>query len=105
MIEISDLNKKWSDRVYLCYEDTDFKPSSPYEAIRGFNCYQYNSFENADYGWNNHREEIHKLKVRHTMISVCRWVPEMFDKYILNWKLRNMYWGGKIMLGRGYNRK
>ena len=38
------------------------------------------------------------------MISMCRWVPEIFDIYILNWKLRKIYWGGQICMGRGYNR-
>jgi hypothetical protein len=27
----------------------------------------------------------------------------MFDKYILNWKLRNIYWLGKNSFGNGYN--
>ena len=97
-------SKNWYDRVYLCYEDTNFKPPNTYAAIKGFDCYRYNSFENANYGWKNNMEEFHKLKVRHTMIPMCRWVPEMFDKYILNWKLRKMYWGGQICMGCGYNR-
>lgn len=96
--------KNWYDRVYLCYEDTNFRRSNTYAPIKGFDCYRYNSFENADYAWNNNRTELHKLEVRHTMIPICRWVPEIFDRYILNWKLRNMYWGGQICIGRGYNR-
>jgi hypothetical protein len=39
------------------------------------------------------------------MIPMCKWVPEIFDKYILHlWKLRNMYWLGKHTLWQGYNR-
>jgi hypothetical protein len=95
---------KWYDRVYLCWEDTDFKKPNTYQAIKGFNCYRYNSFENADYAWNNHKETEKKLEVRHTMIPMCKWVPEIFDKYILNWKLRNMYWLGKNSFGHGYNK-
>jgi hypothetical protein len=49
-------NNKWYDRVYLCYEDTDFRKPTTYLPIKGFNCYRFSSFENADYGWNNHRE-------------------------------------------------
>ena len=97
-------SKNWYDRVYLCYEDTNFKPPNTYSAIKGFDCYQFNSFKNADIAWNTNKTELHKLDVRHTMIPMCRWVPEMFDKYILNWKLRNMYWGGHICMGRGYNK-
>ena len=97
-------NKEWYDRVYLCYQDTDFKKPNPYSAIIGFNCDRYNSFKNADYAWNNNRTEYHKLEVRHTMIPMCRWLPEIFDSYILNWKLRNMYWYGQIWMGVGYNR-
>lgn len=103
-IELEFRRKNWYDRVYLCYEDTNFRPSNTYDAIKGFDCYRYNSFYNADYAWINCRQELHKLKVRHTMIPICRWVPEIFDRYILNWKLRNMYWGGQISMGRGYNR-
>jgi hypothetical protein len=49
-------------------------------------------------------EKLKKLDIRHTMIPMCKWVPEIFDKYILNWKLRNMYWKGQHSFGCGYNR-
>lgn len=100
----SNNESEWYDRVYLCYEDINFKPSNTYQRIKGFDCYRYNSFKNADYAWNNYKTELHKLEVRHTMIPMCRWVPEIFDRYILNLKLRKMYWGGKICMGRGYNK-
>ncbi len=104
MSEIQDeMGLNWYDRVYLCYEDTNFKPPTTYGSIKGFDCLRYNSFKNADIGWNN-KTELHKLDVRHTIIPMCKWVPQIFDKYILNWKLRNMYWGGQICMGRGYNR-
>jgi hypothetical protein len=95
---------KWYDRVYLCYEDTKFTQSNRNSAIEGFICYRYNSFKNADLGWRNSSASLHKLNLRHTMIPICKWVPEMFDKYILNWKLRKMYWGGKISIYRGFYR-
>jgi len=103
-------DKQWYDRVYLCWQDTDFKKPNPYSPIKGFHCYRYNSFENADYVWTNLRETEQKWEVRHTMIPMCKWVPEIFDKYILNWKLRNMYWLGKITIApssklrRDYNK-
>lgn len=96
-----ECGKNWYDRVYLCYEDTNFRQPNTYAPIKGFDCYRYNSFKNADIGWNN-KTELHKLEVRHTMIPICRWVPEIFDRYILNRKLRNIYWCGKICIGRSY---
>jgi hypothetical protein len=97
-------DNEWYNRVYLCYQNTDFKNPNPYLPIKGFNCYRYNSFASADYAWNNNLTEFHNFEIRHTMIPVCRWVPEMFDRYILKWKLRDMYWLGKNSFGRGYNR-
>lgn len=94
----------WHDRVYLCHQDTNFKQQNPYASIKGFNCYLYSSFKNADYGWDNHRTELHKLELRHTIIPICKWVPKIFDKYILGWKLKTIYWGGEISIGSGYNK-
>lgn len=93
-------NINWYDRVYLCYEDTNLRQQTTYDPIKGFNCYRYNSIRNANIGWNN-KHELHKLSVKHTMIPICRWVPEIFDRHILNWKLRKIYWGGKICMGYG----
>lgn len=93
-----EMRLNWYDRVYLCYENINFKPPTTYGPIKGFNCYQYDSFKNADIELEK-KPNIHKLGIRHTMIPMCRWVPEIFDKYILNWKLRNIYWGGQICTG------
>ncbi len=102
-LDYNDTNK-WYNRVYLCWEETDFKKPTTYKPIMGFNCYRYNSFENADYIWKNFRETEQKLEVRHTMIPMCKWIPTFLDKYILKWKLRNMYWKGQHSIGCGYNR-
>lgn len=96
-------DNEWYDRVYLCWEDTNFKKPNTFGPIKGFNCYRYNTFIGADYGWKKCHSAEEKLEVRHTMIPMCKWVPEIFDKYILNWKLRNMYWLGKNTFGRGYD--
>ena len=104
VIKGNENKKNWFNRVYLCYEDTNLNKSTTYPAIKGFNCYKYDSFYNANYAWSNSRIELHKLEVRHTMIPMCRWVPEIFDRYILNWKLKQMYWGGQIFISKGYNR-
>lgn len=85
----SKQNNDANDRVYLCVE---FSNSN--NIIDGFNCYQYNSFKNADNAWND--KFVNNNVMRHTMIPICKWVPTFFDKYILNWKLKNLYWGGKI---------
>ena len=95
----------WYNRVYLCWEDTDFKPPTSYKPIKGFNCYRYNSFEGADYAWNKELNRNNYLgELRHTMIPMCKWVPERFDRIILNWKLIGMYWLGNHSTGRGSNK-
>ena len=99
-----DTSREWYNRVYLCYEETDHKIPTTYGPIVGFNCYKYSSLQNANDGWWKDRTELHNLDIRHTMIPICKWVPQIFDKYILNWKLKNMYWKGNIWLGQGYNR-
>jgi len=97
-------NSPWFNRVYLCYEDTDSHEADLSLAIKGFKCYRYNSFENADRAWNNDRKELHKLKLRVTMIPICKWVPVILDKYILDWKLKNMYWLGQHKVNTGNTR-
>jgi len=99
-------SSNWYDRVYLCWEDTDFKKPTTYLPIKGFKCYRYSSFENADYTLNNLRQtRSHFIESqRHTMIPICKWVPEIFDKYILDYKLKSMYWLGKHSVGCGHNK-
>ena len=88
------LQKDWYNRVYLCYENTQFKTLNMWGPIKGFNCYRFNSFENADDAFQKNEKTNGILDVRHTMVPICKWVPVIFDKYILNWKLKNMYWLG-----------
>ena len=99
-------SSNWYDRVYLCYEDVPNNQPNNSLPIKGFKCYRYNSFENADNGWDN-VISLQKNDIRHTMLPICRWVPVIFDRYILNWKLKNMYWLGKHTIGisNGYNKK
>lgn len=92
----------WFNRVYLCLEDTNGYEPNSYSAIRGFNCYKFNTFESADYAWRiNYNSINYKNNIRHKMIPVCKWVPQIFDNYILNWKLRNTYWLGNISINHG----
>lgn len=96
-------NKYYYNRVYLCYENTIIPTT--FGKLWGFDCYRYNSFKNADDAWWKDRTELHKLNIRHTMIPICKWIPRILDKYILNWKLRNMYWKGEIKIQKGYDRE
>ena len=99
-------SKDWYNRVYLCYEDTNITTLNACRPIKGFKCYRYNSFENADNVWTEYEKKTEIIDVRHTMIPICKWVPVIFDKYILNWKLKNMYWlGYHTVINRGYFRK
>jgi len=83
-------SSNWYDRVYLCYEDVPNNQPNNSLPIKGFKCYS-----------------LQKNDIRHTMLPICRWVPVIFDRYILNWKLKNMYWLGKHTIGisNGYNKK
>jgi hypothetical protein len=87
----------WSNRVYLCYEDTSNQNGNRFLPIKGFKCYRYNNLVEANSGLKN---KIKKDEIRHAIIPICKWVPDMFDKYILNWKLRNMYWLGRHIIYR-----
>ena len=97
---------RYYNRVYLCYEETKNKTPTIYGSIVGFNCHKYKSFQDAENQFFKDRKELHKLNIRHTIIPICKWVPEVFDKYILNWKLEKLYWlGGIYILGQGYRKR
>lgn len=90
---------KWYDRVYLCYDNNILNTNRINRGIIGkFDCYRYSSFTNANNGWYNERKELHKFDLRHTMIPICKWVPQILDRYILHWKLKNIYWKGDICI-------
>lgn len=102
----SDIKKQlsgnWFSRVYLCCENIDFTLPDTFSPIKGFKCIKHNSFESADLTWNKDLVQFHSFNFRHTMIPVCKWVPEFFDKYILNWKLKNLYWQGRNSIETKY---
>jgi len=100
-------SSNWYDRVYLCYEDVPNSQPNNSLPIKGFKCYKYNLFENSDNRWDKYLPEYNTMHIRHTMIPICKWVPIIFDRYILDWKLKNMYWLGKHTIGisNGYNKK
>lgn len=81
-------NKMWYNRVYLCYQGTNINYKSSFTLINGFNCFKCNSFQIDNLTFNNKFEEYQKKNVKHIIIPICKWVPEIFDRYILNWKLK-----------------
>lgn len=89
--------ERWRDRYYLCHEDP--KSLNPYDDDLRFHCYKYNSFKGADDGWWKDQTEYHYPNMRHTVIPITKWVPEIFDRYLLNYKLKNKYWTGNIWTG------
>jgi hypothetical protein len=83
--------KEWYDRIYLCLKYTDINSPNSYELIKGFKCYKYHSLTDA---YKNSPKVIKKydnIEVGYMLIPVCKWVPNLFDKYILYRKLKNFY--------------
>jgi hypothetical protein len=39
-----------------------------------------------------------KYYYRHTMIPVCKWIPYRYHKFIINYKLQNIFWRNNITL-------
>ena len=97
------LEGNWYNRVYLCWEDTNFDKPTTHNPVKGFKCYKYNSFEGADNVWQNRMTEYKNMKIRHIIIPVCKWIPQIFDEYVINRKLRKIYWLEKNTFGIGYN--
>ena len=89
--------KNWYKRFYLCYEETN--PINYPLIIEGFKCYQFPSYELADkYYDENYNLRKNMSNKRNIIISVCIFVPSFLDKYIINWKLKNIYWKGNIRI-------
>jgi len=81
---------KYYDRVYLCTEN--LTPNGNM-SITGFVCKKFSDFEFAD----AYLQNIHnKDKIRSAMIPICKWSPKWLDKYILNLRLRKIFWHGII---------
>jgi len=96
----------WFDRVYVCYENMG-NSTTNYGAygnpIQGFKCCRFGT---TDLNYSTYDQCFVKLeagKIRHAVIPMCRYLPEIFDKYVLHWKLKNMYWGGNISVSRKCN--
>ena len=96
-------SKKWYNRVYLCLEETNLHSPNRFGKIIGFNCYRYNSLENANVAFDKDVNKYNKMKTRCIIIPICKWIPQIFDKYILDWKLKNIYWLGKNKIFNNYS--
>jgi hypothetical protein len=83
----------WYDRVYLCLENRD-----PSQFICKFDCYSFKSYEKADEYSKSIGYIYQDNKIRHTMVPMCKWIPNRFHSYFLNKTLRNMYWKGVNIL-------
>lgn len=79
--------KDWYNRVYLCCVNNKFPYVNSYGPIKGFNCYRFLSLENA-LAW---KQNYNKSNQNYTIIPICKWVPQIFDKYILDWKLKKKF--------------
>ncbi len=90
-------NNNWFDSVYLCIQNS--KSSDP--LIDGFKCYKFNSFAEADDYYNKNNYKLitdNKYYYRHTIIPVCKWIPYRYHKFIINYKLQNIFWRNNITL-------
>ena len=83
----------WYDRVYLCIE----KKNTSQQMTNGFNCYTFKDFNNADAYY---KKKIINKENKSTMIPVCKWIPMIFHKQYLNYKLKNLYWNNNITIFR-----
>jgi hypothetical protein len=96
----------WYNRVYLCYEDTNNECITnglgSISPIKGFNCFKYYSFQTANIAWNTVHKGKQNGNKRVTMLPICKWVPEIFDKYLLDYKLKSIYWKGQHKIHNKY---
>ena len=86
-------NNNWYDYVYLCVEKKDQS-----QFIGKFDCYPFKTFEKADEYSKNISYIYQDKKIRHTMIPMCKWIPNMFHSYFINKTLKNMYWKDRIKI-------
>lgn len=74
---------------YLCIFD---KEHDDYKNKK-YNCIKFDTFSRANIYCS---ENVNKFENPTTVISVCKYVPTLFHKYILNYKIRNLFYKVKI---------
>ena len=87
-------NNTWYDKVYLCVENSNLN-----YVTGNFNCYSFETYEKADeYYKKNIRYICQTKNIKHTMVPMCKWIPNRFHSYFLNKNLKNMYWSDNIKI-------
>lgn len=89
--------KEWFDTVYLCVQ----KSSSKSLVIDGFICYKFETFQQAKTYYNSKKignKYYNGEEYRHSFIPICKWVPKIFHKFVLNKKLQKQFWRDNISL-------
>jgi hypothetical protein len=89
-------NNNWIGSVYLCIQNSDISSKN----IDGFKCFKFKNFIEADnYFYKNKYKILNdSIIYRYEMVPVCKWAPFRFHKFILNYKLNNIYWKNNITL-------
>jgi hypothetical protein len=72
-----------SNSIFLCVKENN----------NNFNCYKFNSFIEA----NNHYKKKYDYNTSSTMISVCKYLPLFIQKFIIDYKLKNLFVKFKII--------
>ena len=83
----------WVGLVYLCVE----KKNTSAQITNGFNCYAFIDYNKA-YAYC--KKNMNNKENKHTMIPVCKWIPLLFHKQYLNYKLKKFYWNNNITIFR-----
>jgi len=82
----------WYNCVYYCVENKNSKNS-----IDRFSYYKLQTIEEANIYYNymkncnrivNYKESINQ---RHTIIYICKWIPNRFHSYYLNKKIESLF--------------
>jgi hypothetical protein len=73
---------------YLCIFDKEHDYIN-----KKYNCVKFDTFTTADLYCS---ENINKYENQTTVIPVCKYIPTLFHKYILNYKIRNIFYKVKI---------
>lgn len=83
----SNINLNYND-FYFCIEK---KNDSSSKAIEGFQCYKFSNLEEAR---KEERKRNQDSTKRSAIIPICKWVPSIFDSYLLDYKLKKHFWLG-----------
>ena len=90
-------NKEWYNNVYLCVEI-----NCNNAVINGFKCYTFKNLDVASnfYKMNNNKMNNNNIKKIYTIIPLYKWIPFIFHKHYLDYKLKKLYWKNDITIFR-----